>query len=513
VGVWSRGVIKRFLTVMAGLLLALAAASPAHAAFPGANGKIAFESNRDGNVEVYTMNPDGSAQARITNSAPYADRMPAWSPDGKQLVIACFDATEFCLRNADGSGAGTFFGHWGDITHPSWSPDGARIVFDITQLFCDPPEDLSECWLSQEIATVGIDGSGYDPVTSNDGGPDVEPTWSPDGQSIIFAQHNEDGLGKVEPDGDARTTLFICCADPNWSPDGTKLAYTVHTGSDWEILVSNPDGSDQDLLTNNTVDDLNPVWSPDGSKIAFASNEGGDFEVFVVNADGSGRQALTNNTVADEQPDWQPIPLGYPRPKIAAALSVSLVPAYAPCTAANREHGPPLAFASCHPPAQASPALTIGTPDANSNPAESVGLVKARAVGGVPGTPADEADVAVEVSLSDVRALTTLDDYAGELELELGVRTTDRFNGGAGPGTVIDTVLPVAVPCGATSSTTVGATCAVVTTIDALIPGAIPEGRRSVWEIGQVRVNDGGSDGLAATQPNDPFAVQGVFVP
>ena len=47
-----------------GVLLAVgmpmvAAVSPAEAAFPGQNGKIAFTSNRDGNLEIYTMNPNG----------------------------------------------------------------------------------------------------------------------------------------------------------------------------------------------------------------------------------------------------------------------------------------------------------------------------------------------------------------------------------------------------------------------------------------------------------------------
>ena len=53
-------------------------------------------------------------------------------------------------------------------------------------------------------------------------------------------------------------------------------------------------------------------------------------------------------------------------------MRVSLVPAYQACTVPNRVHGPPLDSGSCNPPAQTSPNLTVGTPDANGPPANSV---------------------------------------------------------------------------------------------------------------------------------------------
>ena len=69
------------------------------------------------------------------------------------------------------------------------------------------------------------------------------------------------------------------------------------------------------------------------------------------------------------------------------------------------------------------------------------------------------------------------------------------------------------MPCQATASTTVGSTCSLTTTADAIAPGMVLEGKRSVWELGTVRVQDGGSDGVASTGPNTTFLRQGVFVP
>jgi len=205
---------------------------------------------------------------------------------------------------------------------------------------------------------------------------------------------------------------------------------------------------------------------------------------------------------------------GYPRPAGASPLRVALVPAFQQCTAPDSTHGPPLGFPSCSSPDQASPNLTVGTPDANGRGANSIGVVRLATIVGTPSTPEDEADVRVEVSISDVRETAGLGDYTGELEQITNLRITDRANGtGNESATVQDTPLAATVPCTATPETTRGSTCSISTTMDALVPGAVPEGKRSIWALGQVQLFDGGPDGVAATAGNSLFAVQGVFVP
>jgi hypothetical protein len=205
---------------------------------------------------------------------------------------------------------------------------------------------------------------------------------------------------------------------------------------------------------------------------------------------------------------------GYARPKGASPLRVPLVPAYQQCTAPDSTHGPPLAFSSCSSPDQASPNLTVGTPDANGRASNSVGFVRLAAIVGTPSTPADEADVKVDVSISDVRETAGLGDYTGELNQVTTLRITDRANGaGNESATVQDTPLAVTVPCATTPETTRGSNCSISTTMDALAPGAVPEGKRSIWALGQVQAFDGGPDGVATTAGNSLFAVQGLFVP
>lgn len=66
--------------------------------------KIAFSSDRDGNLEIYTMNSDGSEQTRLTFNGA-RDNQPNWSPHGKKIAFTSFrdDNLEVYVMNADGS--------------------------------------------------------------------------------------------------------------------------------------------------------------------------------------------------------------------------------------------------------------------------------------------------------------------------------------------------------------------------------------------------------------------------
>lgn len=105
----------------------------------------------------------------------------------------------------------------------------------------------------------------------------------------------------------------------------------------------------------------------------------------------------------------------------------------------------------------------------------------------------------VEIVIRDVRNAAGRSDYTGELRADASLRITDKNNtlnpGGPGPGTVSDTSFPVAVPCAATGDTSVGSTCALTTTANTLVPNVVVEGKRGIWQLGQVqRIADAGVD-------------------
>jgi uncharacterized repeat protein (TIGR01451 family) len=212
-------------------------------------------------------------------------------------------------------------------------------------------------------------------------------------------------------------------------------------------------------------------------------------------------------------------PGGHVRPKGAATVRSSLVPAYRICEPdqANLVHGPPIGSPSCSDPTPATGFLTLGAPDVNGQPAQSEGRVRLTRISETPIITGngDQADAGYELVLTDVRNLSDLSDYIGELQVKTMLRVTDRNNSVSGnaAGTMVDTELDFTVPCTATASTTVGGTCSVSTTAEALTPGIVKEGKRTVWAVGKVRVFDGGADGDAQTGPNTLFATEGVFVP
>lgn len=224
----------------------------------------------------------------------------------------------------------------------------------------------------------------------------------------------------------------------------------------------------------------------------------------------------------------QPASATHPRPKGATPIRVPFVPAYKPCTTANRTHGAPLAFPSCNPPVQTSPNLTVGTPDANGTAsANAIGFAKVEVQVGVPGPP-DDSDVKLSGQATDIRCKPSTaasvcgtpnaadgPDYTGELQSNATIRITDHYNGPGlnEPATVQEIPFPTSVTCAATADTAIGGFCSVATTANAIVPGAVKDGQRAIVEAGQIFANDGGVDGLVSTADNSVFAVQGVFIP
>jgi hypothetical protein len=214
------------------------------------------------------------------------------------------------------------------------------------------------------------------------------------------------------------------------------------------------------------------------------------------------------------------------RPKAASLLNVALVPSFQPCAAPDRQHGPPLAFPSCSAPDSTSSYLTVGTPDVNGFPAQSTAHFKWKVYPGVPGPPADNVHV-FDLSISDVRCRAAGPgcaapgaDYAGSVELRIASQISDHNNnvapgGGSNPATTQPFDFGFDVTCTTTSDPAIGSMCADnIHYIENVIGASIPDSARTVWELGQVQLFDGGADADGSTAgDNTLFAVEGLFVP
>src|SRR5205807_7753777 len=126
---WARRATGTLGPLVVSAAVAAVVAIPAQAAFPGVNGKIVFQTNRDGNAEIYTMNGDGTGRVNLTRN-PAEDIQPRWSPDGKRIVYTSNRTghDEIYSMNADGSGVSQLTFMAGINRRPSWTPAG-QILF------------------------------------------------------------------------------------------------------------------------------------------------------------------------------------------------------------------------------------------------------------------------------------------------------------------------------------------------------------------------------------------------
>jgi Tol biopolymer transport system component len=294
------GRLMRFVGVCSAFICASIGfgAPAAHAAFPGSNGRVAFVSDRDGNKEIYTMNPDGTDQRRLTSNSTL-DESPVVSPDGRRIAFTSLrnGNLEVYAMNADGTGQTNVSNSPGADLKPAFSPDG-RIAFVSTR-------DSGNL----EIYAMNADGTGQTRLTT-DAGFDDSPTFSPDGRRISFSSTRASGdheIYTMATDGsDVRRLTSTSYADfsPSYSPDGAKIAFTSdRNGTDNEIWVMDVNGAGQTPLTASAGDDAFPSFSPDGRQIAFESKRDGNYEIYVTDGLGSA-QRLTNSTGADTEPDW-----------------------------------------------------------------------------------------------------------------------------------------------------------------------------------------------------------------
>ncbi len=247
------------------------------------NGKhIIFESDRNGNWEIYRMDVNGQNQEQISFHES-DDRQPAWHPDGDKIVFQSnrggkFELYEFCLEKRSTKKLPTP-DIKGEAIFAGYSPDGNSIAFSHRKS-TDEAEIVLMTTEGRLIKRLGDNGfrSFY-------------PRWSPDGAHILFfsrhqTDNQDDEIYLVNKDGTGERRLTnwpthnFC---PDWSPDGSKIAYvTSMADSRPEIYVMNADGTNKLRITHNEDGDTLPSWSPDGEKLLITGYRNGNYEILEI---------------------------------------------------------------------------------------------------------------------------------------------------------------------------------------------------------------------------------------
>jgi Tol biopolymer transport system component len=251
--------------------------------------KIVFNSNRDGNYNIYSINLDGSGVQRLTDSNS-EDLYPEVSPDGKKIAYTADigGVWQIMIMDWDGSDKRQLTNNSYRSAYPSWSHDMKYIFFEVY---------IDGDW---EIFRINTDGSGQKRLTHNSGGHDWHPSAHPFDSKVIFesGMPGHDDIYIMNSDGSAVSRIFSRHErrrTPDMSPDSTKLTYTRYFGNNSEVYYADIRDQDEIRVTTNGDWDGHPMFSPDGKLIVYEQRSGGKEDIIIYDIQTGQKTNITNS--------------------------------------------------------------------------------------------------------------------------------------------------------------------------------------------------------------------------
>ena len=307
----SRGIRRMAQFAFVGVMVVAAVPFPAHAAWPGSNGRIAFEMRG----VIYSIQPSGAGLQKLTSGPD--DHAPRWSPNGNRVVFE--RGGNLWLMRANGSHARRFTSGAGDDISPGWSADGSKIVFVRS-------DDGSAAGRSMFVKPVA-GGMPTRLAQADDGCADA-PTWAADNRFVVFADDCQVGspsVRKVNLQSGAISNVVgtggIAGPGGQWhfdggapdvTPDGMNVVFTVESPSDiCGVGITDLSGGGFRQIAQGgdcgvfLADD--PAVSPDGRKLAYtAGNENPQLDVVAMSMNNQCCNPIISGADFPYNADWQP---------------------------------------------------------------------------------------------------------------------------------------------------------------------------------------------------------------
>ncbi len=284
----------------------------------------------DGQSLVYSMAGSlwrqdiGSSQAEQLTQGPGYDYSPDWSSTGK-IVFSRYhaDALELHVLDVASGRIRRLTHNQGANLDARWSPDGRRLAWISTavtgrfKLFTGRLEGSSGKESLEGAMLLPDRRSKRERYYYSEFDHELSPSWSPDGQELIYISNPEviygtGGIWRRSADGQGEAVLVrdeetSWRARPDWSPDGRRVAYSSYLGRQWhQLWVTTASGRGDPLPLSYGEFDVTAIrWSPDGSKLAYVSNEGHNTAIWIQDVISGKKQRLDIDTRNYQRPQGQ----------------------------------------------------------------------------------------------------------------------------------------------------------------------------------------------------------------
>jgi Tol biopolymer transport system component len=289
-----RGAAAVGLAVVAAGLVAVPpvlVTAPASAVAPGLDGPLVFVADAvsNGHQDVLVSQPDGSGRVNLTaENRAYVTYAAEPSPDGRRIAYTRGGEAqdEVWVMDADGSGKTRLTDGTTSASNPAWSPDGARIAFG----------------RSGDVWTMAADGTDQERFVEDGSAPE----YAPDGTAVAFVRSDLAAGSRIWVRGldgsEADLTAYNDRATaPSWSPDGERILFWHDSGDVEGLYTITPSGLDLTLLKAGPLSHFRSyTWSPSGTRIAYTGSESGNDEIWVMDADGTDAVQVTDEGAAVE---------------------------------------------------------------------------------------------------------------------------------------------------------------------------------------------------------------------